>query len=65
MKILELLKKYVMEGKSVDFKTLYMLGKVKGFYSNKTDFEIDLELAMEQGLVGCARINNENRFFRI
>ena len=63
MKIKELLQKYVATGVAISFDSLYSLAKIKGYYSNETDFEIDLENAITNGLVGCTIIQNQNRFF--
>ena len=65
MKVQEILKKYVRGGMAIDFKSLFNLAKARGYYTNKADFEIALENAMDEGLVGCTRINNENRFFAL
>jgi hypothetical protein len=65
MKIMEIFKNYVCKGMALDFNSLYNVAKVKGYYNNKNDFEIDLERAMDEGLVGCTRINDQNRFFAL
>lgn len=65
MKIKELLKKYVFNGGALNFDSLYTLAKSRKIYTNKNDFEIDLERAMDEGLVGCKVVQNENRFYSI
>ena len=65
MKILDLFKRYVARGTGITFDVLYELGEVKGYYSTKEDLEIELERAMDEGLIVCIRYEaqNENRFF--
>lgn len=63
MKIVELLKKYTMNEMAIDFNSLYNIAKIKGYYTNKKDFEIDLERAMDECLIACQLIKNENRFY--
>lgn len=61
MEIRNLLKRFA--GMPISFEDLYYLAKNKRLYNNKVDFEIALENAMDDNLVGCVVIQNENRFY--
>lgn len=64
MKVLNLFS-YVMPGRAIGFNDLYNLGKVRKYYADKDSFEIDLESAIDSGLVGIKRIDDKNYFYKI
>jgi hypothetical protein len=61
MKVVELLPTWM----AITFEQLYSAAKGKKYYTNKIDLEIDLEIAMCEGLVGCVNIDGVNKFYAI
>ena len=63
MELRDLFVKYNLGRYGLDFKTIYNVLKAKRYYSNKDDFEIDLERALDEGTIVCIRENNVNKFY--
>ena len=61
MKVVKLLPTWV----GITFEELYSAAKKGKHYTNKIDLEIDLEIAMSEGLVGCVNIDGVNKFYAI
>lgn len=55
--------KYNLGTFGLDFKTIYDVLKTQGYYNNESDFEIDLERALDEGSIKCERIGTVNKFY--
>ena len=55
-----ILKRYAMKGAKLTFKELFNIAKVKGMTNDEEIFEMDLENELDNEIIKCERINNNN-----